>query len=226
LDNLDIPFLTDTVPRIAVELSFQSNHRCRNTIQTSSVFPINGTEEKNGENQIIGPKMVSSTPSSATPPSLGLQTSWSRLPLGQTRPMEPGPCVDGKRLVEEAWLENNEPTTVPMSFPKRRRVNPSDVEEPVFSFSQPSFDNEQGNIASMNDTQALLATSNPYSSINGDLLNYSFPTEYNISPHSFPSFDNLAPMPEDFWFHPNGEFTPSCTTTVVNGDGNFQDEFC
>ena len=142
--------------------------------------------------------------------------------------MESGYAIpDGKRFVEEAWSEINEPTTVPMSLAKRRRVNPSDVvEEPILSFAQAPVDSDQGRMASMDDTNFLLATSNSYSSTHGDSSNWYSPSMHNISPHSFLSIDNLVPMPGDFEYHPHGEFVPSYTPTVVNGDGNFQLEFC
>lgn len=164
--------------------------------------------KQNGESQIVDPIMVSSTSSSAAPLFPGLQTSWS------------GYSIPGKRFVEETWLE----TTVPMSFPKRRRVNSSDVvEEPIVLFSQPSFENDQGGMALMNDTQVLLATSDSYSSIDGDSSNCPLASKHNTPPHSFLSIDNFVPMPEDFSFHPNGEFMPSYSNSsmeMVTSDMN------
>jgi len=154
--NIDIPFLTDTIPHIAVELEIQTSRRPR-TIPTSLTSPIDGLEEQNSVNQVVDPVLVSSTISSAAPPFLGSQTSWSRQPLAQTRSIESVYSLpDSKKFVEEPRLEINDRTNVPMSLTKRRRVNPSNVvEEPMFSFAQASFDGDQGRMTSMNDTKFL-----------------------------------------------------------------------
>ena len=112
MDNLDIPFLTDTISCLIIQSTSLPILR-PTSIPPEVVSPIQAIEARHGEGQIVDPIMVSPTYSSAAPFSVGLQTSWSRYPLGQTRSMESGYSIpDGKRHVGEAWLEVNDPTTV------------------------------------------------------------------------------------------------------------------